>query len=179
MAAVKRTALEDARKAVREAKVSLDKGINPYKKAAPPTDAAPKPILVWDDCRTWFNHERREWTAGYQEDVMGWMEHDIGNPYPPEEGEPAPERLPHHCGHRETRTLAPARLAALFYREATDGTPDPDSLWLTNNETAQRVISILRRALNHAIATDDTKRFADWMNPTLALKSRLPEGLPP
>jgi integrase len=154
--AVARTTLDDARKAVREAKVSLDKGINPYSKKAAPTDAAP--TTVWDDCNAWFNHERRTWALGYQDSVKGWMEHDI---------QPL-------CGNLETRKLTPAVVAALFYRA-----DDPDCVWLSKNETAQRIISILRRAINHAIANDDSERFKDWTNPILALKSRLPKGCRP
>jgi integrase len=156
-------ALREARQKAREYRALLDKGLDPKPHAKATNEAPPKRVTVWDDCLRWFNHEKGEWSPSTQKTQMGWIKHDV---------------LP-LCGDVETATLTPKVLAAMFYREDADGTPDPTCPWIAKNETAQRAISILRRAIDHAIASDDEKRFEDKVNPVLALGSRLPKGCRP
>lgn len=159
--------LKDAREEAKTDRAGLAKGKDPNPPKGAATDSAnaepAAPITVMDDCLTWYRHEQGTWAQSYRDTVMGWIEYDI---------KPL-------CGAKETTALTPRMLADLFYRVLPDGTDDPTCPWIYKNETCQRAIGILRRAIDHAISVDDHGRWKERINPVLGLSARLPKGKRP
>ena len=98
------------------------------------------------------------------------MQRYVGDPSMSAE-ERSKKRLPPVvCGGWETAKITVAMLKPLFYRRTIDAQgvvhEGPTSLWLTHNETAQRVISIMIGAIDLAMFRDRQKPEAErrWKN---------------
>ena len=136
-------------------------------------------MTLWDDCQEYHYHHLRTWKGNTPTTKKGHMLRHIGDPSMSAEERTQKRLPPVVCGGWETAKITVAMLKPLFYRRTFDAQgvvhEDPTSLWLTHNETAQRVLSILIGAIDLAMSRDmqkpeDERRWKNGMlNPAKAL----------
>lgn len=177
LGSTKTLALGAARKAATVKNGELAAGRDPFPRT--PRPATPQPVTLWADCLEYYHLHLRTWKGHTPVTKMGHMLRYIGNPTL-SDAERAQKRLPPvACGDWVTAEITVDRLKPLFYRRRIDAQgvaqEDPTALWLTHNETAQRVLSLLQGAIDLALHRDRQqpeaqRRFPkDYRNPATGL----------